>query len=251
MALKRGGIAPDAPDAPAASTTRRSQGLGFRLHSSAHAIPQKTVGESDSSAIQCGSNVVYEFPMMNRTVYITAITCLIVGVLTGHLLTRVWTQKSSENLSTALRRPVTPQSTFSRESTPPLSKMEKVTGIGGFFFRVKNSVALNGWYEQHLGVRKAGERDEDGSWWQDAGPTVFASESAADQAGGPEYAWRINFRVRDLDAMVAQLRSAGVAVEVDDTIYPNGRFAHLRDPEGNRIELWQPAGADLVRPPDP
>jgi len=76
VALKRGGIAPDAPDAPAASTTRRSQGLGFRLHSSAHAIPQKTVGESDSSAIQCGSNVVYEFPMMNRTVYITAITCL-------------------------------------------------------------------------------------------------------------------------------------------------------------------------------
>ena len=71
-----------------------------------------------------------------------------------------------------------------------------------------------------------------------------------DQAGGPGYAWRINFRVRDLDAMVAQLRAAGAAVEVDDTIYPNGRFAHLRDPEGNRIELWEPAGADLVRPSD-
>jgi predicted enzyme related to lactoylglutathione lyase len=128
--------------------------------------------------------------------------------------------------------------------------MERITGIGGFFFRVKNAAVLNEWYEQHLGVRKVGEKDEDGSWWQDAGPTVFASESASDQAGGPEYAWRINFRVRDLDAMVAQLRAAGAAVEVDDTIYPNGRFAHLRDPEGNRIELWEPAGADLVRPLD-
>jgi glyoxylase I family protein len=142
------------------------------------------------------------------------------------------------------------QTDIQQTINPPTYKMEKVTGIGGFFFRVKNADVLNAWYEQHLGVRKVGERDEDGSWWQDAGPTVFASESASDQAGGPEYEWRINFRVRDLDAMVAQLREAGAAVEVEDTIYPNGRFAHLRDPEGNRIELWEPAGADLVRPPD-
>jgi glyoxylase I family protein len=173
-----------------------------------------------------------------------------VAALTVHLLTRVWTLKASENVSMALQEPVPPKPTFSRESNPPLSKMEKVTGIGGFFFRVKNADALNAWYEQQLGIRQVAERDEDGSWWQEAGPTVFASESAADQAGGPDYAWRINFRVRDLEAMVAQLRAAGAAVEVDDTIYPNGRFAHLRDPEGNRIELWEPTGADLVRPPD-
>ena len=53
----------------------------------------------------------------------------------------------------------------------------------------------------------------------------------------------VNFRVRDLDAMAAQLQGAGVAVEIDPTAYPNGRFAHLEDPEGNRIELWQPATA--------
>ena len=187
---------------------------------------------------------------MNRAVYVTAIASLIVGALTGHLATRSWIFSSSEDSSKVIEEPVPPKQTFRRESNPPLYKMERVTGIGGFFFRVKNSDALNEWYEQHLGVRKVGEKDEDGSWWQDAGPTVFASESASDQAGGPEYAWRINFRVRDLDAMVAQLRAAGTAVEVDDTIYPNGRFAHLRDPEGNRIELWEPAGADLVRPPD-
>lgn len=126
--------------------------------------------------------------------------------------------------------------------------MEKVTGIGGFFFRSKGSTKLDDWYEQHLGVRKVGKEYEDGSWWQDAGPTVFAAESEDSQVGGPEHSWRINFRVRDLDAMVAQLRAAGVAVEVDATIYPNGRFAHLRDPDGNSIELWQAAGADLARP---
>jgi len=99
-----------------------------------------------------------------------------------------------------------------------------------------------------LGVRKVGKDYEDGSWWQDENPTVFASESKDAQVGGPEHSWRINFRVRDLDAMVAQLRVARISLEVDTTIYPNGRFAHLHDPEGNSIELWEPAGTDLVRP---
>lgn len=63
--------------------------------------------------------------------------------------------------------------------------------------------------------------------------------------GGPEHSWSINFRVVDLDAMLTQLRSAGVDVQVDPEDYPNGRFASLRDPEGNVIQLWQPAGADL------
>ena len=108
---------------------------------------------------------------------------------------------------------------------------------------------LDEWYERHLGVRKVGKEYEDGSWWQDEGPTVFGAESDAAQVGGPGRAWRINFRVGNLEAMVAQLRAAGIAVEVDPTIHPNGRFARLRDPEDNSIELWEAAGADLARPP--
>jgi predicted enzyme related to lactoylglutathione lyase len=54
----------------------------------------------------------------------------------------------------------------------------------------------------------------------------------------------INFRVRDLDAMVAQLRGAGIEVKIDAEPYPNGRFARLEDPEGNPIELWEPRGPD-------
>ncbi len=52
--------------------------------------------------------------------------------------------------------------------------------------------------------------------------------------------WMINFRVRNLDAMIAQLRGAGITVDVDNENYPNGRFARLADPEGNPIELWEP-----------
>lgn len=126
--------------------------------------------------------------------------------------------------------------------------MEKVTGIGGFFFLGRDSDKLNEWYEKHLGITRAGQEYKDGSWWQDEGPTVFGAESQQDQIGESGYTWRINFRVTDLDAMVAQLRAADISVEVESTIYPNGRFAHLLDPDGNCIELWEPGGGDLVRP---
>jgi len=128
--------------------------------------------------------------------------------------------------------------------------MERITGIGGFFFRTDNESQLESWYEQHLGIRRVGEEYGDGSWWQDEGPTVFGPDSSDSRLGASGRAWRINFRVRDLDAMVEQLRSAGIEVEVEAEPYPNGRFAHLCDPEGNEIELWQPDGPDLQRPSD-
>jgi predicted enzyme related to lactoylglutathione lyase len=58
--------------------------------------------------------------------------------------------------------------------------------------------------------------------------------------------WSINFRVRDLDAMMTQLRRDGIEVREHDETYPNGRFAELRDPEGTPIQLWEPAGANAV-----
>ena len=80
------------------------------------------------------------------------------------------------------------------------------------------------------------------SLMQLGGPTVFAPfSSTTSYFGRPEQQWMINFRVRDLDAMVAQLRRAGIDVTVDPETYPNGRFARLKDPEGNPIQLWQPA----------
>jgi predicted enzyme related to lactoylglutathione lyase len=118
---------------------------------------------------------------------------------------------------------------------------EKVTGIGGVFFRARDPAALAQWYEEHLGITRVPTNYETQPWMQLAGPTVFAPfRSTTDHFGRPEQQWMINFRVRDLDAMVRQLRSAGIDVTVDPTVHPNGRFARLHDPEGNPIELWQP-----------
>ncbi len=76
---------------------------------------------------------------------------------------------------------------------------------------------------------------------QQAGPTVFAPfASDTSYFGDINQKWMVNFRVRDLDAMVAQLRASGITVEVDKEIYPNGRFARIHDPDGNPIELWEP-----------
>ena len=116
--------------------------------------------------------------------------------------------------------------------------MERVLGIGGYFLRAEDPAALAAWYRDVLGL----DTDEHGSWRQEPGPTVFATfESGTTYLGSQRT--MLDLRVRDLDAMLAQLRAAGadVAAEVQDM--PGvGRFGWVTDPEGNRVELWQPAG---------
>ncbi|NKB33749.1 MAG: VOC family protein [Pseudomonadales bacterium] len=119
--------------------------------------------------------------------------------------------------------------------------MEKVTGIGGFFFRSKDPKALAQWYATNLGIDLVPENYDVEPWSQDAGPTVFAPFSNDTEYFGREtQMWMLNLRVSDLDAMVAQLQGADVEVEVDEADYPNGRFARVYDPEVNPIELWEP-----------
>lgn len=119
--------------------------------------------------------------------------------------------------------------------------MEKVTGIGGFFFRAKENGALARWYHEHLGINPVPTSYDGEPWTQEAGATVFAPfPQDTKMFGRPEQQWMINFRVRNLSAMVEQLRAASIEVEVDPEVYPNGVFASLRDPEGNPIQLWEP-----------
>ena len=119
--------------------------------------------------------------------------------------------------------------------------MEKVTGIGGFFFRSRDPDGLANWYQDRFGITTVPKEYDQESWRQEAGETVFAPfDHDSQMIGPPEHTWMINFRVDDLEAMVAQLREAGETVEVDPQRYPNGLFAELRDPEGNGIQLWQP-----------
>jgi glyoxylase I family protein len=119
--------------------------------------------------------------------------------------------------------------------------VERVTGIGGFFFRARDPEALAIWYQERLGVKTIPESYEEEPWRQQEGETAFAPfQQDSAMIGPPEHTWMINFRVDDLDAMVAQLRRAGETVDLDPQRYPNGRFAEVRDPEGNGIQLWQP-----------
>ncbi|EJL25034.1 VOC family protein [Novosphingobium sp. AP12] len=113
-----------------------------------------------------------------------------------------------------------------------------VTGIGGMFFRSENPEALLKWYREHLGVVMEGHEP----WQQSGGPTVFMPFARSTSYWPDDKQWMINFRVTDLDDILATLRKADIAA-VTDPAWDSaeaGRFAHIHDPEGNPIELWEP-----------
>ena len=121
------------------------------------------------------------------------------------------------------------------------SPAERVTGIGGVFFRASDPKALVSWYAEHLGVPVDG-----GGYviFPESRNTVWAPFSADTDYWPAAKQGMVNFTVRDLDAMLAQLRAAGI--EVDDKIEVMdgiGRFGWAVDPDGNRFELWEPAPA--------
>ena len=118
---------------------------------------------------------------------------------------------------------------------------ERVLGIGGVFVRARDPERLRAWYAEHLGV----ELEPFGAavFQARAGDATVWHLSAEDDEyfGPPGQRAMVNYRVADLDALVAQLRTAGVEVE-DPQETEQGRFAWASDPEGNRFELWQPPG---------
>lgn len=134
----------------------------------------------------------------------------------------------------------------SRESNVKHTK-ERVLGIGGLFFRSHDSKALAEWYQHHLGINPTPTDYRQPVWQQAAGPTVFLPfPMDTKYFRSPQQAWMVNFRVRNFDAIVAQLRTSNIAVDIDSETYPNGRFARLHDPDGNPVELWEPAGRDSL-----
>lgn len=123
---------------------------------------------------------------------------------------------------------------------------EKVTGIGGIFFKVRDPGRMAAWYRRHLGI-DAEDGHADFPWRQyerpdELGRTVWSLFPAdTDYLGPSGCAFMINYRVANLERMLAQLRAAGVTVEKVES-HDYGRFAWITDPEGNRIELWEPGG---------
>lgn len=121
-----------------------------------------------------------------------------------------------------------------------------VVGIGGFFFRSRDPEALAAWYKDKLGVGGGGDGTASGaadpwSWQTAGGPVVFAPFPADTDYFPADKPFMLNLRVVGLDALLATLRDAGMAVETRDAWNSPeaGRFARIHDPEGNPIELWQ------------
>lgn len=115
--------------------------------------------------------------------------------------------------------------------------MGRAIAIGGVFFRARDTAALAQWYEAHLGVGQM--------FQQQAGLAIFAPFEAETDYFPADRQWMINFRVDDLDSLMAALQAAGIATETRaewDTP-ETGRFCRIHDPEGNPIELWEPPAA--------
>jgi predicted enzyme related to lactoylglutathione lyase len=124
--------------------------------------------------------------------------------------------------------------------------MKRVTGIGGIFFKARDPVALRGWYQKHLGVDV---QDWGGAAfrWADAegkpipGTTIWTvSGTDGDYFAPGTSSFMVNYRVADLHALLGALRQEGCNVldRTDDSEY--GKFGWVIDPEGNKVELWEP-----------
>lgn len=125
--------------------------------------------------------------------------------------------------------------------------MKKVTGIGGIFFKCKDPEAMNEWYKTHLGFnltqygtsfewRQAEDSTKKGltQWTLFKETTKYFEPSAKD--------YMINYRVENLEALVEELKKENVTIVDNIETYDYGKFVHILDMEGNKIELWEPAG---------
>lgn len=123
--------------------------------------------------------------------------------------------------------------------------MPGVTGLGGVFFKADNPSELYRWYEKHLGIRREAHGQGATFHWrdrenQDASTAWAIFPRDSNYFSPSEQPFMLNYRVEDLDALLESLSAAGVWVDSKREDYDFGRFAWIMDPEGNRIELWEP-----------
>ncbi len=124
--------------------------------------------------------------------------------------------------------------------------MKRVTGIGGIFFKARDPVALRAWYQKHLGIDVLPWGGAAFTWTDGAGnpakgTTIWnIAEASTDHYAPSQTSFMINYRVHDLAALLKALRDEGCNVldKTDDSEY--GKFGWVMDPEGNKVELWQP-----------
>lgn len=124
--------------------------------------------------------------------------------------------------------------------------MAKVTGIGGVFFKAKtDKKALEEWYQTHLGVKLETYGCAILRWSEDNADddkcTVWTlAKPDSDWFAPSTSSFMINYRIDDMDGMLAQLEKGGVPIHKGPETHENGRFAWILDPDGNKVELWEP-----------
>jgi predicted enzyme related to lactoylglutathione lyase len=124
--------------------------------------------------------------------------------------------------------------------------MKRVTGIGGIFFKARDAVALRAWYARHLGIEVQDWGGAAFRWADEQGHAVSGTTIwTVSDAGGDDFApstssFMVNYRVADLHALLQALRSEGCNVLDKTEESEFGKFGWVIDPEGNKVELWQP-----------
>jgi len=125
------------------------------------------------------------------------------------------------------------------------TKMKKVTGIGGIFFKCKDTEKMKAWYNKHLGI-DAGKYGANFEWHQEEDSTkkgstawnLFSDKTTYFEPSSKEF--MINYRVENLEVLVEELKKEGVTICDKMETYDYGKFIHIMDIEGNKIELWEP-----------
>lgn len=155
------------------------------------------------------------------------------------IVASLWFQRTDADVQEEITPDTKPEIIMTQDSTP------RVTGIGGIFFRAKDPKSINEWYGTHLGLAT----DDYGS------PFEFRNANNPEEINylrwGPfvedtdyfdpsKKEFMINYRVQHIEALVDKLREAGVTIVDSIATYDYGKFVHIMDPEGNKIELWEP-----------
>jgi lactoylglutathione lyase len=130
--------------------------------------------------------------------------------------------------------------------------MKRVTGIGGIFFKSENPKQLYEWYEKHLGIQRAPHGQGAEFPWRELkaadgtepGPEGVTAWSIFPQTtkhfGASKAGFMLNYRVDNLDALLEDLKQSGIEIDPERAEYDFGKFAWITDPDGNRVELWEP-----------
>jgi predicted enzyme related to lactoylglutathione lyase len=147
-----------------------------------------------------------------------------------------------------LTNTVVRKSNIISDPTKPTTKMKKVTGIGGIFFKCKDPEKMNEWYKSHLGLNTnpygAGfewRESEDPSKKGFTQWSTFPETTHYFMPSGKDF--MINYRVGNLEKLVEELKKEGITILDTMETYDYGKFIHIMDPEGNKIELWEPSGS--------